>query len=335
MANFWEIVRYQVCDKARWESFIATARNVTFLFSREYMDYHSDRFADHSLMAYKNGRLAALLPAHLDGDVLVSHGGLSYGGWILQPSHTDCGDVADLFEALALYCRRCNIRAVDYKPLPAIYAKAPSDEDLYALWRMGAVNTECSVSAAVDLRANPGLNQMQRRHLRSSSGLNIEVARADSDEEYAEFHAMLTSCLAERHGTAPIHTLDEMLLLARRFPFGKNLPLGDISLWAVRIDGVMQAGVWVFNTPVTVHAQYIASTPTGRQKNLLTPLFSRLIGITSDPASFAENFGPGKRFFDFGISTEDHGRELNRGLYRQKASYGATASLTTRFLLSI
>ena len=44
------IVRYTAEQKTVWDSFVATSKNGTFLFMRDYMDYHADRFADHSLM---------------------------------------------------------------------------------------------------------------------------------------------------------------------------------------------------------------------------------------------------------------------------------------------
>ena len=326
----WTIQRYKPEDKARWDNFVSQARNATFLFRRDYLDYHSDRFDDHSLMAFRNGRLSALLPAHAMDGTLCSHCGLSYGGWILPEAHFDASDMLGLVDVWIAYCRDAGFAAIDYKALPHIYALRPSDEDLYALWRHGATMSECSPSAAIDLSIGPRLNQMQRRHLKSATKPGIEINREDSDGSYAEFHAMLSSCLAERHGAKAVHTLDEMLLLARRFPFGSSGSCGDISLWTLRHNGALHAGVWVFNTPVCVHAQYIATTPYGRDNNLLTPLFVKLIDNVAKGI-----FGPGKRYFDFGISSEDHGRSLNEGLYRQKASYGASAALTTRLLLKI
>ena len=44
--------------------FLDTPKNATFLFRRDYMDYHRDRFADHSLMIFRGEKLAALLPAN-------------------------------------------------------------------------------------------------------------------------------------------------------------------------------------------------------------------------------------------------------------------------------
>ena len=44
------VVRYTSDQKIVWDSFVAASRNGTFLFMRDYMDYHADRFTDYSLM---------------------------------------------------------------------------------------------------------------------------------------------------------------------------------------------------------------------------------------------------------------------------------------------
>lgn len=324
----WNIRRYNPDDKKLWNDFVAASRNATFLFSRDYMDYHADRFADHSLIALRNGRVAALLPAHADGDTLCSHRGLSYGGWILPPAHPDMSEYLAMWQAWTDYCRSHGFKAIDYKPLPSIYTRAPSDEDRYALWRFGAQITECSPSATIDLDANPGLDKLRRRNLRAASALPLVIERADSPDDYAHYHRVLSDCLSARHGARPVHTLAEMQLLAGRFPYSPHTT-GSISLWVARLDGNIDAGVWLFATARTLHAQYIATTPRGRDNALLTPLFDHLI------TNARQLFGSGIRYFDSGISTEDHGRIINPGLYRQKASFGATAALTTRYTLPL
>ena len=49
----YKVSRYTAEDKIEWDRFIATAKNATFLFQRDFMDYHQDRFEDFSLMIYK------------------------------------------------------------------------------------------------------------------------------------------------------------------------------------------------------------------------------------------------------------------------------------------
>ena len=57
-----EIRRYTPAMANEWNKFVAASKNGTFLFDRNFMDYHSDRFHDHSLLVYRGHQLYALLP---------------------------------------------------------------------------------------------------------------------------------------------------------------------------------------------------------------------------------------------------------------------------------
>ena len=81
-----------------WNEFVGRSRNGTFLLDRRYMDYHADRFTDCSWLAMKGNRIMAMLPANISADgVLHSHGGLTYGGWILPPAHLDGAGLLEIF----------------------------------------------------------------------------------------------------------------------------------------------------------------------------------------------------------------------------------------------
>ena len=59
------ISRYTQYKQTEWDDFVKVSKNGTFLFLRAYMDYHSDRFLDHSLMFYnEKNKLIAVLPAN-------------------------------------------------------------------------------------------------------------------------------------------------------------------------------------------------------------------------------------------------------------------------------
>ena len=45
-----DIVKYNHNMKAEWDAFVKTSKNGTFLFMRDYMEYHNDRFIDYSLL---------------------------------------------------------------------------------------------------------------------------------------------------------------------------------------------------------------------------------------------------------------------------------------------
>ena len=79
-----EIRRYADSLKQTWDRFVPTTKNRSFLFLRDYMDYHRERFSDHSLLFLVNRRLLACLPAHVADGKLCSHLGLTFGGLLLH-----------------------------------------------------------------------------------------------------------------------------------------------------------------------------------------------------------------------------------------------------------
>ena len=64
-----EIHRYTAAYHRDWNDFVSESSNGTFLFLREYMEYHADRFTDYSLLVYDGNKLLALLPANRSGDL--------------------------------------------------------------------------------------------------------------------------------------------------------------------------------------------------------------------------------------------------------------------------
>lgn len=319
----WEIRRYQSSLKKEWNLFVGSARNATFLFFREYMDYHSDRFADHSLLAYRNGRLAAILPANADVQTLYSHQGLTYGGWILSPDGLDGTAIFELWNEWLGYCNSAGIEKIIYKPLPYIYAEMPSQEDLYMLYLCGARLIATDLSSTIDLESNPGFNTLQNRHLKKTPGdFSIEIISYQTGcIGLKEFHHLLEDCLKERHSAIPVHSLDELRLLIDRFP-------DNIIVWGgyVGEEHRLAAAICVYETGMCAHCQYIATSGEGREKNLLAPLIAAMIEHYEEE---------GCRYFDFGISNEGGGRYLNPGLNRQKTSYGGSGTAYQRYEISV
>ncbi|MCI0457812.1 MAG: hypothetical protein L0Z62_12660, partial [Gemmataceae bacterium] len=126
------VARYEDRLQPEWDDFVQLSKNGTFLVLRGYMDYHRDRFADHSLMVRDEGKLLAVLPAHAEGTALVSHGGLTYGGFI-SGDDMKASLMLDAFEATADYLRARGFVRWLYKTVPHIYHRHPAEEDRYAL----------------------------------------------------------------------------------------------------------------------------------------------------------------------------------------------------------
>lgn len=314
----FRFVRYDASRRKEWDEFVRNSANATFLFMRGYMDYHSDRFRDHSLMAFYKGKLRACLPANLRPDgTLVSHGGLTYGGWIFPRAHFDGNRVLELFAAWTDHCRAEGIAAIVYKPVPWVLSPMPAQEDLYALWRLGFTLRSRLLSSAIFPDNNPGFNMAKRQQLREA--LKHPEIKIEESPSLAQFHAMLCDCLASRHDAAPVHTLQELELLHSRFP--KNIRLFTAT---DTTDGEMLAGTLIFDTGFTAHTQYMATSPRGRQLNALTLLIGTLVSDI-----FAS-----RRIFDFGTSNLPD-RSLHASLLEQKYSLGGRGAVYETYTLTL
>ena len=311
-----EIIRYDATMAARWDEFARQSRNGTLLHQRGYMDYHRDRFNDCSLVAMREGKVCALLPACVDGDTLWSHRGLTYGGWLVPHKHFDATVMLEVMDAACLWMGNHGLHRLVYKPVPHIYHRYPCEEDLYALFRHHAALVETNISTTIDLTCPLPLDRGNKSGANAARKAGIQVGPS---EDWHGYWQLLSSLLDERYGTRPVHTLDEMLLLQGRFPEG-------IKLYTATLQGELLAGVVMYLSTPVAHCQYIGASPQGKDSKALTLLFEYLI---------AESQRLGFRYFDFGISNEDHGRYLNEGLVRQKSRLGGRGIAYNTFEIAL
>ena len=301
------VVRYDESHRDEWNKFVSESKNGTFLIDRRYMDYHSDRFSDCSLLFYKQGGLIALLPANYDvlEGTVQSHGGLTYGGMILSPQITAV-ETLEAFSCAADWMKTTlGAHRWIYKPIPYIYSSLPAEEDLYALFRSGGRLLSRAVSTVVDNSNRLPLRKLRRRGVLKAQKAGLVIRKADCESDWTSFWSILSNVLMERHKKLPVHTVSEIMLLESRFP-------GNIVLYVVENAGQVEAGTVVYDTAQVAHAQYIAASPAGKSDGALDLLFDSLIGTTY----------AGKPYFDFGVSTEQGGSYLNEGLIFQKEGFG-------------
>ena len=301
-----EVQRYTKDRRTEWDNFVRGAKNSTFLFLRGYMDYHSDRFRDCSLMFYdERNRLVGLLPANLAEDTLYSHRGLTYGGLVISHRQTTTV-VREMFESMRSFLVEEGIVRVVYKALPWIYCEQPSDEPLYAMHVVckDYKVVEREVSSVIDLNNPLKWRESRKSGLRNAAKNGIVV---EFSSDFAAFWTILRNNLGQKYGVKPVHSLDEMLLLRERFP-------ENILLASATKDGVMVGGIVVYVTPRVVHTQYISATPEGKRMGAIDAVVEMLL------RSF-----PAQRYLDFGKSTEAHSEMLNADLLFQKEGFGARA----------
>ncbi len=300
-----ELKLYDPSLSKEWNKFVAESKNATFLHHRDYMDYHSDRFIDNSIVAYAKGQIIAVLPANRVGTTLYSHQGLTYGGWLTHTRHFNILNMLQIFDSMSRFLPENGIQELIYKPIPHIYHKYPAEEDLYAIYKYGGELIESNVSSTILLQKALDFNYTYRKAVKTATTDGIEIIEADSCRE---FWAILTKLLNDKYGVNPVHSLEEIEMLRSRFP-------QNIRLFIATHKGTVLAGTLIYDTGVVAHAQYITSTEEGRKKGALPLLFRRLI----------DNEFKERKYFDFGISNEDHGRYLNEGLALQKSHLGGRA----------
>ena len=298
----FEIRRYTPDKADEWNQFVAASKNGTFLFDRGYMDYHSDRFHDCSLMVYRRGKLYALLPANGADGVWYSHQGLTYGG-LLMDWHATAADVVAIFRMLNDLLRQQDFHTVVYKPTPGIYHSQPSEEDLYAIVEVcGARITARGLSSTLSRDCRNAWYRIREcgvRHARKS-GVAIEVS-----DDFHPFWQILSDNLQRRYNLSPVHTVEEITLLYQRFP-------EHIRLVTAKEGDEVVGGTVLFLSDRVVHSQYIAANERGKEIHALDLLFENVI----DEALVTH------AYFDFGISTEEHGTYLNEQLIYQKEGFG-------------
>lgn len=294
-------------DAGCWDEFCRAAHGATFLHSRAFLSYHGTRFIDRSVVIERDGQWLGIIPAAAhpgDPSTVVSHPGASYGG-IVHQGRLRGAPMLQAFDSARALWACAGYERLQYKAVPHIYQAGPAQEDLYALFRAGAVRYRVDLSSCIDLRYRLPVSERRKRGKNKAQRAHVQIVHGTA--QLAALWPVLVDNLIRNHGVAPVHTLDEITLLAKRFP-------EQIQVICALANGIVEAGIVVFLAQTVAHAQYIASSEVGYSLNALDLLFEEAIEHSSRS---------GKRYFDFGISTTDQGLSLNAGLAQFKNEFGA------------
>lgn len=316
--------RYTADDAEAWDDFVEQSKNGTFLFKRQYMDYHSDRFTDHSLLFFdKKRHLIAILPANEvkkeDGTLwLYSHQGLTYGGFVLNTKAT-MTMVLELFQQTISYLKNKRFSTFYYKQIPTCYHLYPAEEDEYALWKMGAQLAVCNISSTISLNNNyynVPLETRRRRGIKKAIKHEYNINETNNPDE---LWPIIESNLQERYNVKPVHTLSEMKLLMKCFP-------KEIKCFLARKNNKTEAGAIVYVMKNLVHIQYPHASHIGKQEGALDLVYDYIIKKYTKQ---------GLQYIDIGISNEDYGQYLNENLIAQKEGFGARGIAYKQWKLNI
>ncbi len=275
------------------------------MFQRDFMEYHSDRFDDFSLMIFnEKSKLIAVFPANISEDTIYSHQGLTFGGLLLN-SESTVKLVLDIFDLLKASLKDFGVKKIIYKCIPYIYSSVPSQEDLYALFISNASLIRCDVTTSIKMASTIPYGSQRKRSIKKALKSGVMVERAYEVDEYWQ---ILNSVLKSQHNTQAVHSQQEIKYLMEKFP-------DNIKLYVAKRNDVVLAGTVIFESEFVAHAQYLANSDFGKSCGALDIVIDTLISDVYNS----------KEYFDFGISNESDGRYLNQGLINQKEGFGARA----------
>lgn len=299
----YTISNYSKEHYEKWNEFVAKSKNGTFLFHRDFMEYHSDRFNDFSLLVFKGQTLAACLPAHVKDNAVYSHWGLTYGGLVLSEK-IKLHEVIEVFSQILEFLLKSGFDKLYIKAIPHIYHKLPAEELEYALFLANAKLIRRDSLSVFDYHSNMPFSKDRRHCIKRGEENKLSIVEEPLFDLF--WNEILIPNLHSKHEASPVHTALEIKALHDKFP-------ENIRHFNVYHNGEIVGGTTVFITDTVAHPQYISGNSDKNKLGSLDYLYAHLITkIFND-----------KKYFDFGISNEEQGRKLNSGLSFWKESFGA------------
>jgi hypothetical protein len=298
-----------------WNDFVTKAKNATFLFHRNFMEYHEDRFLDYSLIVETENKWVAVLPANSVENQVFSHQGLTYGG-LVYDAKLDVEKVRLVVDSVFDFLRKQEKNNLIYKPILPFYTQNSSEEIAYFLFYNNAKLYRKDLNLAIDFTKKWSVSKSKMKHFRRISTLDLEIRQDQNFEVF--WNAVLIPRLKEKHQTKPVHSLAEIKKLAHQFP-------ENIVQYNVYFEDEIVAGITLFHFSNGIKSQYGATTILGEKMRALDFLFITLIEAFKDEVDF----------FDMGTVTEDNATGYNPGLLKQKEELGCSVYTQDFYTLSL
>ncbi|WP_136666877.1 FemAB family protein [Flavobacterium sp. H122] len=301
----YTIKKYEPQFYSIWNQFIADSKNGTFLFHRDFMEYHSDRFEDFSLLVFDDkDNLVAVLPANRVDDTIYSHQGLTYGGVVFS-NKLEIFHVEQIMNSIVFFFKIEKIHEIILKNQPTLYLIAGNYGLDYVLFQY--FNSELlkrEMNFMIDYSKKMIISKSKLKHFKRISKLGLKVVEESNMSFF--WDKVLIPCLESKHNVKPVHSLEEIQKLKSKFP-------SNIIQYSVYLNEEILAGITLFKNKNGVKSQYGASTEIGQKYRALDYLFITLIQKFNNQ-EFA--------FFDMGTATEKNELGYNPGLVKQKIELG-------------
>lgn len=304
MKNY-TVRKYEKDDFEIWNKFVADAKNATFLFHRDFMEYHKERFEDFSLLIFYEEKLKAILPANKKENTVYSHQGLTYGG-LLFLEKLNGEKIETILDEILFFLKENQVTTFHYKPIPSFYFTKGNNEMDFFLFKRNAISERKEMNLALNLQLPLHISKSKMKHFRRIENLDLDIVE---ETDFTPFwDEVLSPRLLEKFNAKPVHSKEEITLLQTKFP-------KHMRQFSVYQEDTIVAGITIFETNGVVKSQYGATSKKGEEVRALDFLFIHLI------LKFKRE---GKRFFDMGIVNEENEKGYHSGLLKQKEELGCS-----------
>lgn len=302
MKNY-TVRRYTSEDYVIWNAFVSAAKNATFLFHRDFMEYHQDRFEDFSLLVFDNKKLVSVLPANRVGATVYSHQGLTYGGIVLLPK-SKLYDTIYVFKSVLKFLNDNGVSKLFLKQIPSIYCRYSSDEINYLAHICKAEVVMKHNVSVITLNQDRLISKSRKQCINRGKNLNLEIKEDKKIELF--WKELLIPNLSAKYNSKPVHSVDEIKMLMTKFP-------DNIRHFNVYNGLKLVCGTTIFITDKVVKPQYISGNENNNELGSIDFLYDFLIN----------DIAKGKDYFDLGPSHENNGLQIVKSINFWKESFGA------------
>jgi hypothetical protein len=285
-----------------WNAFISIAKNATFLFHRDFMEYHADRFQDFSLLVFEGEKLVSVIPANREGDTVFSHQGLTYGGFVFSDDLVTF-EIDLIIAEVILYLKENQIKEFSIKEIVSIYLNERKMETQQSLVKNGAELVEAKMNLAIDFNSNFKVSKSKLKHYNRIKSIGLSIRNEENLTDF--WNKVLCPRLEQKFNVKPVHSLKEIIGLKNKFP-------ENIYQYSVYKDEEILAGITVFKTNTVIKSQYGATTEKGEKYRALDYLYITLI----------DKYKSQLDFFDMGTVNDNSELGYNFGLLNQKKELG-------------
>jgi len=291
-----------------WNNFIQNCDNATFLFHRDFMEYHHKRFTDASILVFQDEKLMAVCPANSLESQWHSHQGLTYGGIILNKKFSE-QYTGVLITQLVAFLKSKGYNDLFIKSIPQFYGNDMLLKLKHQFIKHQASVYRCDMVLAIDYTQPLKIHKTKLKHYNRNSIVGFEIRETSDFSSF--WNQILIPRLQEKHRVKPVHTLEEIQYLHSKFP-------DQIKQFNLYKDEELIAGITIFDTGKVVKSQYGATSLNGETYRAIEYLFIHLIHQFKNE---------GKRYFSMGTVTENNEFGYNPGLLKQKEELGCSLYL--------